>query len=1023
MKKNKIAFLLSAAMLLQLVSCAPVSDPVSPEIRSDLPEITGPAEAEKTADGDVLPAIGEELSGFIFQGADPYEPLDAEILYFTHEQSGAKLCYIKNDDTNRAFTVAYRTPHVDETDANHIFEHAILASSSKYPSRDLFFDLAGKTYSTYVNAYTYLPFTLYPVGSRSEKQLLLMADAYLSCMADPDLLRNEYIFQREAVRCMLYDVDDPITMGGTVFSEDTGNMTDMDGAALRNLLRGLYPGEYASNFIGLAHINYRDLTFEHVAETYERCYGFDNSLMLLYGDLDYRSFLKFIHEEYLSKAERPGTDLSVYDDPKTEPGYVEETAYAPAYEGDSTENASRIYYAMDLDGQDWETLLQYEYLSRMLDSEGSLFYENLRDAGLVTESFAEVILETEKPIFLFGLKDAEPEDAPRFKKTVDDTLAEAAEQGLDSALVETVLQTEALRHYTMREDTDIAIEYLFPRICFKWAQTGEADILAEEEAAFSAMRQDTEQALVRTLAASLQNAARSAMITTVPQPGLAEQILAEQEAYLAERKASMTSGELEQMVKDTLDFDAWNASEQSNSDVGIRTAELPELEDAAEFAKEEVDGAVYYTAASEMEQISLHQIYFDTSAVSQEDLHYIALYSILLLELAAGNYTKAEKDHLMARYLYDLKVDTVYPKAGEHQYPMLRIDWYCMAGDYETSLRLLLDIMGELKLDDKDEMIRVLDKYLPSLDGSGQDPFALSERIASAGMDLDNRYREYLNGQRFYEFAEKLRRQLDADQDAMGGIAEKLRSIQRLILHRDRMAVLNIAPQGEAEQISDISRQVLGALPSLPLAEADYDLPEYPDRTAVIVEASNYYTFTVSDTGLPDDLSGSFFPFVIALSDRYIVPKVRFQGLAYSAEMGFYRDLRAVYTYTYSDPGVANTVAVIDGEADALAAMELTQEELDEYILYAYSTATLPAGSMTRYLDAMYDDLVGADAKRRYRLVGEIKNAAAEDKERAVEVLRELLEHQHLVTAGNARLIREEADTFDQVYDYREPLD
>ncbi len=38
-------------------------------------------------------------------------------------------------------------------------------------------------------------------------------------------------------------------------------------------------------------------------------------------------------------------------------------------------------------------------------------------------------------------------------------------------------------------------------------------------------------------------------------------------------------------------------------------------------------------------------------------------------------------------------------------------------------------------------------------------------------------------------------------------------------------------------------------------------------------------------------------------------------------------------------------------------------------------------------------------------------------------MLQELLENKHLVTTGNAELIREEADTFDKVYDYRLPLE
>ena len=63
---------------------------------------------------------------------------------FEHEKSGASLFYIRNKDTNRGFSISYRTPHLDETDTNHVFEHSVLASSDKYPSKDIFLIFAAR---------------------------------------------------------------------------------------------------------------------------------------------------------------------------------------------------------------------------------------------------------------------------------------------------------------------------------------------------------------------------------------------------------------------------------------------------------------------------------------------------------------------------------------------------------------------------------------------------------------------------------------------------------------------------------------------------------------------------------------------------------------------------------------------------------------------------------------------------------------------------------------------------------------
>lgn len=142
---------------------------------------------------------GDALHGFTVQEVYDSHLLSSMIYTFTHNVSGATLVYVKNDDPEVAFSIGYHTPYVDETDTNHVFEHAIISGSEKYPSKNLFFDLINRAYQTYVNAHTMMTVTWYPVSSTSEEQLYRMADAYMSCMVAPAILKDENIFKREAV--------------------------------------------------------------------------------------------------------------------------------------------------------------------------------------------------------------------------------------------------------------------------------------------------------------------------------------------------------------------------------------------------------------------------------------------------------------------------------------------------------------------------------------------------------------------------------------------------------------------------------------------------------------------------------------------------------------------------------------------------------------------------------------------------------------------------------------------------------
>ncbi len=88
-----------------------------------------------------LPNVGELVHGFQVTARGGIDSLNAETASFVHEKSGLNLFLIENEDPELAFQICYRTPQQDGTDIPHIFEHSIIASSEKYPSTNLFFDM------------------------------------------------------------------------------------------------------------------------------------------------------------------------------------------------------------------------------------------------------------------------------------------------------------------------------------------------------------------------------------------------------------------------------------------------------------------------------------------------------------------------------------------------------------------------------------------------------------------------------------------------------------------------------------------------------------------------------------------------------------------------------------------------------------------------------------------------------------------------------------------------------------------
>lgn len=164
---------------------------------------------------------------------------------------------------------------------------------------------------------------------------------------------------------------------------------------------------------------------------------------------------------------------------------------------------------------------------------------------------------------------------------------------------------------------------------------------------------------------------------------------------------------------------------------------------------------------------------------------------------------------------------------------------------------------------------------------------------------------------------------------------------------------------------------------------------------------------------------GKYIPFLMAASDRYTIPKLRFQMGAYSAGINFTAYSGAMLMYSYSDPNAAQTVNIFEGTADAIAGMELTQEDLDGYILTAVSAANMARGVLTKPITAMENEIAGLDSRKACEVINNMKTAAPEDQKAAAECIREIISQSGTATVGNEAQLKADQDAYDQILSYK----
>jgi hypothetical protein len=95
--------------------------------------------------------------------------VNAECLYFIHEQTGARLMKIAAEDPNKMFNIAFKTLPETDYGTPHILEHAVLNGSKNFPVKSPFDVLAKGSLNTFLNAMTGSDMTTYPVASMNDK--------------------------------------------------------------------------------------------------------------------------------------------------------------------------------------------------------------------------------------------------------------------------------------------------------------------------------------------------------------------------------------------------------------------------------------------------------------------------------------------------------------------------------------------------------------------------------------------------------------------------------------------------------------------------------------------------------------------------------------------------------------------------------------------------------------------------------------------------------------------------------------
>ena len=147
---------------------------------------------------------------------------------------------------------------------------------------------------------------------------------------------------------------------------------------------------------------------------------------------------------------------------------------------------------------------------------------------------------------------------------------------------------------------------------------------------------------------------------------------------------------------------------------------------------------------------------------------------------------------------------------------------------------------------------------------------------------------------------------------------------------------------------------------------------------------------------------------------EYFWTKIRVQGGAYGAFVNFNRN-GGMFFGSYRDPNLKNTIDVFNGTAEFLRNFEVSDREMDKYIIGTMSKVDKPLTPSIKGQIAAEFCLKGITYEDRQKSRTEILTARQDDIKKLAELVADCMQENNLCVFGNENVIKDNAEIFKTV--------
>jgi Zn-dependent M16 (insulinase) family peptidase len=941
---------------------------------------------------------------------------------FEHIKTGARVLYLQNDDTNKAFNIAFKTPPEDSTGCPHILEHSVLNGSQHFPAKNTFTELVKGSMKTFLNAFTGSDRTMYPFASTNDKDFLNLMEVYLDAVLYPNIYVNEDILKQEGWHYELFKPEDEIIYKGVVYNEMKGAFSSPESVLFRKIQQAQLPDTPYSYESGGDPEVIPELTWEKFKAFHKRYYHPSNSWIYLYGDMDIERVLTFMDEKFLSRFDKiePPSDIPLQT-PFTQMRTVEES-----YSIASNENPDGKYY-LSLNFTcghilDVKTVSAMSALTDILmDSAASPLKLALQNSGLCADSFAALDDSCQQPTLIIVCKHVKKENIPVLKDFIYEQLAKIAQTGIDKKLIEAIINS---KEFAWRE----ADMNRFPKGLYysmtssrSWLHGGDPLSYLEFEPILLELRKGLTEPLFEQLIEKylLQNQ-HSSLVVLKPVQNLVAQRDEKARQILKAYKESLTPEQLTALVEDNLRLQAWQSEPDTAEDIAkipfISIQDIRREADPLDLEVEKHGNITLLKHDVPTNGIVYLNTFFDLRHLPETDLPWVELLTELMGKLDTASYSFAELANEIDINTGGISAElSLFDDSRDlsRVQPKLCITGKCITAKTEKMIHLLTEYALNTTFDNV-ERIRQLVAEIKS--GIQMNILSAGHLVATRRMlaqnSLAHKWQDAISGLDYFSFLNSLEKRLEQNP---AEITDKLKSILKTIYVKEEMLVSITA---QAEEI----RQTWGLVPILldkiatdksPAVKHQFN-PVHRNEGITAPVNIQYCAQGGNYSKLGYSYSGKMMVLTNILRNDFLMQELRVKGGAYGIMVNFSR-----YGYmsfcSYRDPNLTETLATYGKVADYLKDFQCSPRDFEKYIIGTVAELDMPLTPSRRGYTADVYFITGLTFADRQKLRDEVLATTLEDIRGYAGLVADVMKQKQYAVFGVENKIRENNNLFDEI--------